>query len=238
MNKESIIEKVKKYISQNYNCSIEELEKSGLKIIKNNSENKLKILLLYDLVLVSSSENLYEMVKENLTEKNVYEIFEFPYVYGQSIYFIPDLTRLEKQEESPNYEFKLFDGNTEQIELSNGFENAITFDENGKCISNIAYCAYYNGRIIGVAGADKRNEDIWEVGIEVMPEYRKDGLATILTKNLTMKILEKGIVPIWCASSTNIGSQAVANRSCYIPLWVESFGDVYDDNYVYKDLIK
>ncbi len=65
MNKESIIEKVKKYISQNYNCSIEELEKSGLKIIKNNSQNKLKILLLYDLVLVSSSENLYEMVKEN-----------------------------------------------------------------------------------------------------------------------------------------------------------------------------
>ena len=160
MNKENIIEKVKKYISQNYNCSIEELEKSGLKIIKNNSENKLKILLLYDLVLVSSSENMYDYVCEKLKGKNTYEIFEFPYVYGQSIYFIPDLTRLEKQEESPNYEFKLFDGNTEQIELSNGFENAITFDENGKCISNIAYCAYYNGKIIGVAGADKRNEDI------------------------------------------------------------------------------
>ena len=173
-----------------------------------------------------------------MTGKNVYEIFEFPYVYGQSIYFIPDLTRLEKQEELLNYEFKLFDGNTEQIELSSGFENAITFDENGNCISNIAYCAYCNGKIIGVAGADKRTDDIWKVGIEVLPEYRKDGLATILTKNLTMKILEKGIVPIWCASSTNIGSQAVSNRSCYIPLWVESFGDIYDDNYVYKDLIK
>ena len=178
------------------------------------------------------------MVKEKLTGKNVYEIFEFPYVYGQSIYFIPDLTRLEKQEELPNYEFKLFDGNTEQIELSSSFENAITFDENGNCISNIVYCAYCNGKIIGVVGADKRTDDIWKVGIEVLPEFRKDGLATILTKNLTMKILEKGIVPIWCASSTNIGSQAVANRSSYIPLWVESFGDIYDDNYVYKDLIK
>ncbi len=40
-----------------------------------------------------------------------------------------------------------------------------------------------------------------------------------------MKILEKGIVSIWCASSTNIGSQAVASRSNFIPLWVESFGD-------------
>ena len=83
MDKENIIKKVKKYISQNYDCAIEELDKTGLNIIKNNSQNKLKILLLYDLVLVSSSENLYEMVKENLTGKNVYEIFEFPYVYGQ-----------------------------------------------------------------------------------------------------------------------------------------------------------
>lgn len=45
-----------------------------------------------------------------------------------------------------------------------------------------------------------------------------------------MKILEKEIVPIWYASSTNIGSQAVAYRSNYISLWVESFGDIYDDN--------
>lgn len=118
MNKENIIEKVKQYISQNYNCNVEELDKTGLNIIKNNEENKLKILLFYDLVLVSTSENLYKIVKEKLTGKNVYEIFEFPYVYGQSIYFIPDLTRLEKQEELLNYEFKLFDGNTEQIEVA------------------------------------------------------------------------------------------------------------------------
>ena len=45
------------------------------------------------------------------------------------------------------------------------------------------------------------------------------------------------IVPIWCASSTNIGSQAVANKSNYIPLWFETFGDVFDNGFVYKELI-
>ena len=214
------------------------LDRSGLNIIKNEIDDyKVKMLLFYDLVLVSASENLYEITKERLNGKNVYEIFEFPFVYGQSIYYIPDVDRLEMQDEISDYEFRLFDGNTSEIELTSGFENAITFDENGKCISQIAYCAYDNGKIIGVAGADKVNENIWEVGIEILPEYRKSGLATILTKNLTMKILEKGIVPIWCASSTNIGSQAVASRSNYIPLWVESFGDIFDDNYVYNDLI-
>lgn len=238
MDKQQMIDKIKKYLANNYNCDIKELDRKGLNIIKNNSEKKLKMLSFYDLVLISTSENLYDLIKERLANKNVYEIFEFPLVYGQSIYFIPDLKRLEKQEEVLDFEFKLFDGNTDEIELSEGFENAITYDEKGKCISDIAYCAYYNGKIIGVAGADKINDDIWEVGIEVLPEFRKDGLATLLTENLTIKILEKGIVPIWCASSTNVGSQAVANKSNYIPLWVESFGDIFDDNYVYKDLIR
>lgn len=237
MNKLETIEIVKKYLAEKYSCNISEFEKSGLNIIKNDSNNKLKMLLFYDLVLVSASENLYEIAKERLTGKNVYEIFEFPFVYGQSIYYIPDADRIEKQDEIPEFEFRLFDGNINEIELSSGFENAITFNDDGKCISQIAYWAYDNGEIIGVAGADKVNDDIWEVGIEVLPEYRKSGLATILTKNMTLKILEKGIVPIWCASSTNIGSQAVANRGNYIPLWVESFGDIFDENYVYKDLI-
>lgn len=236
MNKNIMLFKIKKYLANKFECDISELDKKGLNIIKNNKDYKLKMLLLYDLVLVSCSNNLYDLVKERLNGKNIYEIFEFPLAYGQSIYFVPDLERISKQDEINNLTFKLFDGNTSEIELSSGFENAITF-ENGKCISNIAYCAYDGNKIVGVAGADRVYDNIWEVGIEVLPEYRKDGLATILTKNLTLKILEKGIVPIWCASSTNIGSQAVANKSNYIPLWFETFGDVFDNNFVYKDLI-
>ena len=148
---------------------------------------------------------------------------------------IPNLNKIRKQEEISKYDFKLFDGNTNEIDLEKGFENAITF-ENGKCISNIAYCAFKDGKIIGVAGADKINDEIWEVGIEVLPEYRKDGLATILTKNLTIEILNKGIVPIWSASVSNIGSQAVATNSDYIPLWMETFGDIFEKNYVFKDI--
>ena len=236
MNKEQMLNKIKKYLSEKYECNIIDLDKKGLNIIKNKEKNKLKMLLFYDLILVSSSTNIYDYVCEKLKDKNTYEIFEFPLVYGQSIYYIPNLNKISKQEETLKYKFKLFDGNTDKIELSSGFENAITF-ENGKCISNIAYCAYKDNQIIGVAGADKINEDIWKVGIEVLPEYRKDGLATILTKNLTLKILEKGIVPIWCASVSNIGSQAVATNSNYIPIWMETFGYIFEEDYAFKDII-
>lgn len=236
MDKKIMLTKIKKYLAEKYQCDVSELDKSGLNIIINNKQNRLKMLLLYDLVLVSSSSYLYDFVSKKLNNKNIYEIFEFPLAYGQSIYFVPDIERIKNQIETDRFTFKLFDGNTFEINLQNGFENAITF-ENSRCISDIAYCAYDGDKIIGVAGADKLNDDIWEVGIEVLPEYRKDGLATILTNNLTLRILEKGIVPIWCASSTNIGSQAVANKSNYIPLWFETFGDVFDDGYVYKEMI-
>ena len=120
MNKEKIIEIIKKYLANKYNCDINDLEKTGLNIIKTNNENRLKMLLFYDLVLVSASENLYDVAKERLTGKNVYEIFELPLVYGQSIYFIPDLKRLEKQEEISEYEFRMFDGNTNEINVNSG----------------------------------------------------------------------------------------------------------------------
>lgn len=107
MNKELIIEKIKKYLANSYNCDIRELDKTGLNIIKDNSDNRLKMLLFYDLVLVSASENLYDLVRERLANKSVYEIFEFPLIYGQSIYFIPDLKDLKKKKKykilSSNY---------------------------------------------------------------------------------------------------------------------------------------
>ena len=237
MNKEQIINIIKKYLASKFECHITDLDKKGLNIVKNKQNSKLKMLLFYDLILVSSSENMYDYVCEKLKDKNTYEVFEFPFTYGQSIYFIPNLNKISKQDEISKYDFKLFDGNTNEINLSSGFSNAITF-ENGKCISDIAYVAYKEGEVIGVAGADKINDDIWEVGIEVLPEYRKEGLATILTKNLTLKILEKGIVPIWCASVSNIGSQAVATNSDYIPLWMETFEDIFEENYVFKDITK
>lgn len=237
MNKKQVINVIKKYLADKFECDIYDLDKKGLNVVKNKEDSKLKMLLFYDLILVSSSESIYNYVCEKLKGKNTYEVFEFPLVYGQSIYFIPNLNKLSKQDEISKYDFKLYDGNADEINLSNGFENAITF-EDGKCISDIAYCAYKDGQVIGVAGADRVTDDIWEVGIEVLPEYRKDGLATILSKNLTLKILEKGVVPIWSASVSNIGSQAVATNSDYIPLWMETFGDIFEENYPFKDITK
>lgn len=234
MYKKMIESHIIDFLSIKYDCNKEVFSKEGLNIIKNKTNN-IKMLLYKNLILVSTREDKYEIVCNSLKNKSTYEIFEFPYVYGQSIYYVPNMEKKSEIEENNNFEFKLFDGNTKETNLSEGFENALTYKD-GVCISPIAYCAYDNDKIIGVAGADEIDDNIWEVGIEVLPEYRNQGLATILTKKLTEKILEKGILPIWCASVSNIGSQRVAAICDYIPVFMETFGDIFEDNYVYKDI--
>ena len=50
---------------------------------------------------------------------------------------------------------------------------------------------------------------------------------------LALEILKKGIVPFYSASVTNVGSQMVASRAGYIPCWVDTFGNVFDEYYAY-----
>lgn len=46
MNKDLMLKKIKNYLADKYECDISELDKKGLNIIKNDKENKLKMLLL------------------------------------------------------------------------------------------------------------------------------------------------------------------------------------------------
>lgn len=182
MNKKIIESYIVDFLSIKYDCNKEVFSKEGLNIIKNKTNN-IKMLIYNNLILVSTREDKYEIVCNSLKNKSTYEIFEFPYVYGQSIYYVPNMEKKSEIEENNNFEFKLFDGNTKETNLSEGFENALTYKD-GVCISLIANCAYDNDKIIGVAGADEVDDNIWEVGIEVLPEYRNQGLATILSTKI------------------------------------------------------
>ena len=93
-------------------------------------------------------------------------------------------------------------------------------------------------KIIGIAGAAESSvNDVWEIGIDVLEEYRNANLGTYLVKALTRELLARKIVPFYSASVTNIGSQMVANRCGYIPIWVDTFGTTLDGSSVYKELI-
>ena len=60
-----------------------------------------------------------------------------------------------------------------------------------------------------------------QIGIDVLPEYRRQGIASALTSRLAVEILERGKVPFYCAAWSNIRSVRNAIRSGFRPAWVE-----------------
>ncbi len=81
--------------------------------------------------------------------------------------------------------------------------------------------AYDNDRLIGLAACSADGEEMWQIGIDVLPEYRRRGIASALTSRLTKEILARDKVPFYCAAWSNIASAGNAIKCGFRPAWVE-----------------
>mgnify|MGYP002517741159 CR=1 FL=1 len=81
--------------------------------------------------------------------------------------------------------------------------------------------AVIDGKIVGtvLAGHDGRRGFIHYMA--VLPEYRRQGIASALTSRLAIEILLRGKVPFYCAAWCNIRSVRNAVKSSFRPAWVE-----------------
>ena len=89
--KDMIKNKIEEWISKEYYCSIEVLYgKETIYSINTNTEQPyIKIMAYRNCIVICTSENLHIKVQELLRDKNRDEIFEFPFVYGQTIHYVP-----------------------------------------------------------------------------------------------------------------------------------------------------
>lgn len=62
---------------------------------------------------------------------------------------------------------------------------------------------------------------MWQIGVDVLPQFRQLGIASALTSRLAVEILDRGKVPFYCAAWSNIKSVRNAVRSGFLPTWVE-----------------
>ena len=77
------------------------------------------------------------------------------------------------------------------------------------------------GRLVGMAACSADCDSMWQIGIDVLPEARRRGVASALTARLALEILERGKVPFYCAAWSNIPSVRNAIRAGFRPAWVE-----------------
>jgi GNAT superfamily N-acetyltransferase len=227
MDKNRILDSIYNYIAGEMNCTTEDLQRNGIVFIKDSSKEEpyVKILSINDTDIITTSEGMFNLVSGELDGRIRDELYECNYVFGQTLHYIPDLREMTSVQYPGEFKFELLvDEEVHKLAGLEGFENSLAFDENGYTPTCIVLYAREGDRIIGLAGASYENDELREVGVDVLKEYRGKGLASLLVRNLTVEILKREKISFYSASVTNIASQAVAIRSGYMPLWTDSFG--------------
>ena len=185
------------------------------------NEQHFEMLSMGQSIIVSASPAVLDIVKPLLKGKSRDEAFSMPFVYGQSLYYLPDLDRITKIPPPDGFDYQL----VEQPDIPplyqfDGFHNAVQYDVKHPRPDVLVALAKKNGQIAGMAGASADCEKMWQIGMDVLPEHRNLGLAAYLVNWLTHEILERAYVPYYGTSSANIASQRVAHRVGFAPAWV------------------
>ena len=92
---------------------------------------------------------------------------------------------------------------------------------NRKELDVLGVGAYEKGRLIGLAACSADCDTMWQIGVDVLSEYRKQGIASALTSRLAIEIINRGKVPFYCCAWSNIKSARNAIRSGFRPAWVQ-----------------
>jgi GNAT superfamily N-acetyltransferase len=175
-------------------------------------------------IVVSATPDLLPGLRESLAGADAYTAFSMPFVYGQTLYFLPNLDSQPILPAPDGFDISLIE-REEILPLygTEGFRNAIQYDVNHPRPDVLAVVARQRGEVVGIAGASADCARLWQVGIDVLPAYRKAGLAAALVSLLTREILERGYIPYYGTGSSNIASQRVAYRAGYQIAWMCAF---------------
>jgi GNAT superfamily N-acetyltransferase len=219
----------------------EDFEKSeNVVVLSRESERARRYLKLpFSCQLVSYGRNVVASVSPAFraiaeTYVNAYPVehlFETPHLHvlnealmekGQKIcfmaeYFLPDVNALRPLD-CP-YELRLLTPTDFAGLYLPAWSNALC--EARKELDVLGIGAYDNGRLVGLAGCSADCDTMWQIGIDVLAEYRRQGIASALTSRLALEILSRGKVPFYCAAWCNIPSVRNAIRSGFRPAWVE-----------------
>lgn len=182
--------------------------------------------------IVASIQQEYRNLVESFISKYPAEhCFETPNMHvlnealmekGQKIcfmaeYFLPDLEQLKEMPCA--YEIRIMQQRDFAELYVPEWSNALCAKR--KHLDVLGVGAYHQGKLIGLAGCSADCDTMWQIGIDVLPEYRRQGVASALTSKLALEIIKRGKVPFYCAAWSNVKSVRNAIKSGFRPAWVE-----------------
>ena len=182
-------------------------------------------------VVASVDESMREVVSDYLDKYSAAHCFETPNLHvlndecqrhGMRIcfmaeYFLPDAEALAMP--SCAYAMRVLLPEAFAALYVPEWSNALC--EARRQLDVLAVGAYDGEKLIGLAGCSADCDEMWQIGVDVLPAYRNRGIASALTNRLAREIMERGKVPFYCCAWSNIGSVRNAIRSGFRPAWVQ-----------------
>ena len=214
-------------------------EQNVVTISKTNPKARKYVPLPLECDLVSYGNNIVaqvsrktkSVVSEYINKYPAYRCFETPNINAlnemlapfdlkvcfMAEYFLPDVNKLKELD--CGYELRVLKKDDFADLYIEQWSNCFTFDDRERDV--LAVGAYDNGVLIGLAGCSADCDSMYQIGVDVLPEYRQRGIASAVTSKLALEIIKLGKVPFYCAAWSNIKSVRNAIKSGFIPAWVE-----------------
>jgi len=86
----------------------------------------------------------------------------------------------------------------------------------------LAIAAYDKDILVAIASCGVYRE-VWDIGVDTLPEYRGRGLAGYLVKELALETEKRGKVAGYNTWSANIASTKVALNTGFYPVWLAHY---------------
>lgn len=131
-------------------------------------------------------------------------------------YFLPDVELL--RELPCAYDIRVLTPDQFAQYYTPEWQNALCRER--KHLDVLAVGAFDKGKLIGLAGCSADCVTMYQIGVDVLPEYRRQGIASAITSRLAMEIVKRGKVPFYCAAWSNLKSVRNAIKCGFRPAWV------------------
>ncbi len=180
-------------------------------------------------VVASVAPELKEIVEDYLKDKDPERAFETPGIlqlenalapFGYGIAYMGQdyLPRVELISDLPcPFEMRVLEKGEFEHLYTDDFSNALC--EKRKHLDVLCVAAYDREKEIALAGCSSDGEEMWQIGIDVMKDYRHQGIAAALTSRLAIEILKRGKVPFYGCAWANVKSQRNAVKCGFRPAW-------------------
>ena len=248
LNTESALRTVRRVLAADCACEESLFDKESVFVVEAKEmegrrrfpfrENSLEVATMGNGVIVSCSADRLSWARENLGHLGRDDVFSAPAIVlmqelvardgqvmgGPMLAYVCPQNRLRPQAAPGDVDITAVHGDgVLELHDSGRFPNALGQRIDAARPRLAATVARQGGRIVGVAAASADCDEMWQIGIDVVPDCRERGIGRALVSRLTEAVFDAGSLPYYGTAPSNLASRRLALSLGYVPAWTGAY---------------